>query len=64
MRNSTVQIRTPGVLVRDLAGIHAHDGDGYALADGSNQNIGLDNTFYTGTLAQTAPGYYVIGNCP
>lgn len=42
----------------------AHDSGGYALANGSNQNMGLDNTFYTSTLAQTAPGYYVIGNCP
>jgi len=24
----------------------------------------LDNLFYTATLAQTAAGYYVIGNCP
>jgi poly(3-hydroxybutyrate) depolymerase len=42
----------------------AHDSGGYALANGSNQNMGLDNLFYTATLAQTAPGYYVIGNCP
>jgi poly(3-hydroxybutyrate) depolymerase len=42
----------------------AHDSGGYALANGSNQNMGLDNTFYTSTLAQTAPGYYVIGSCP
>jgi poly(3-hydroxybutyrate) depolymerase len=42
----------------------AHDSGGYALANGSNQNMGLDNTFYTATLAQTAPGYYVIGSCP
>ena len=42
----------------------AHDSGGYALANGSNQNMGLNNTFYTSTLAQTAPGYYVIGNCP
>lgn len=42
----------------------AHDSGGYALANGSNQNMGLDNTFYTSTLAQTAAGYYVIGNCP
>jgi poly(3-hydroxybutyrate) depolymerase len=26
--------------------------------------MGLDNTFYTSTLAQTSPGYYVIGSCP
>ncbi|MGV7208664.1 fibronectin type III domain-containing protein [Oxalobacteraceae bacterium A2-2] len=37
---------------------------GYALAKGSNQNMGLNNLFYSTTLAQTAPGYYVIGNCP
>ncbi len=42
----------------------AHDSGGYALANGSNQNMGLDNMFYSTTLAQTAPGYYVIGNCP
>jgi poly(3-hydroxybutyrate) depolymerase len=42
----------------------AHDSGGYALANGSNQNMGLDNVFYTKTLAQTAAGYYVIGNCP
>ena len=42
----------------------AHDSGGYALANGSNQNMGLDNVFYTATLAQTALGYYVIGNCP
>jgi len=37
---------------------------GYALAKGSNQNMGLNNTFYTTTLAQTSAGYYIIGNCP
>jgi poly(3-hydroxybutyrate) depolymerase len=42
----------------------AHDSGGYALANGSNQNMGLDNTFYTATLAQTAAGYFVIGGCP
>ena len=42
----------------------AHDSGGYALANGSNQNMGLDNVFYTNTLAQTSAGYYVIGNCP
>jgi poly(3-hydroxybutyrate) depolymerase/chitodextrinase len=42
----------------------AHNSGGYALANGSNQNMGLNNTFYTTTLAQTAPGYYIIGNCP
>lgn len=42
----------------------AHDSGGYALANGSNQTMGLDNTFYTATLAQTAAGYFVIGSCP
>jgi poly(3-hydroxybutyrate) depolymerase len=42
----------------------AHDSGGHALANGSNQDMGLDNLFYTSTLAQTAAGYYVIGNCP
>lgn len=42
----------------------AHDSGGYALANGSNQNMGLDNTFYTTTLKQTGTNYYVIGTCP
>jgi len=42
----------------------AHSSGGYALANGSNQNMGLNNTFYTSTLAQTAAGYYIIGSCP
>ncbi len=42
----------------------AHDSGGFALANGSNQNMGLDNLFYIQTLAQTAPGHYVVGNCP
>jgi len=42
----------------------AHDSGGYAVANGSNQRMGLDNTFYASTLAQTAPGYFVIGACP
>ncbi|HEY4442312.1 MAG TPA: PHB depolymerase family esterase [Candidatus Elarobacter sp.] len=39
----------------------AHDSGGYALANGSNQNMGLDNVFYQTTLKQTGPNYYVIG---
>jgi len=42
----------------------AYNSGGYALATGSQQNMGLNNTFYTSTLAQTAPAYYVIGTCP
>jgi poly(3-hydroxybutyrate) depolymerase len=37
---------------------------GYTYAKGSNQNMGLWNTFTTTTLKQTAPNYYVIGTCP
>ena len=39
----------------------AHDSVGYALANGSNQNMGLDNVYYQTTLKQTGPNYYVIG---
>src|SRR5436190_12273105 len=42
----------------------AHDEGGYALANGSNQNLGLDNIFYVRTLKRTAPNYYVVGTCP
>ena len=41
----------------------AHQSGGYALANGSNQNMGLWNTFVTTTLKQTATNYYVIGTC-
>ncbi|MDL9998294.1 PHB depolymerase family esterase [Variovorax sp. J22P240] len=36
---------------------------GYTYAKGSNQNMGLWNTFITTTLKQTSPNYYVIGTC-
>ncbi|MBW8893853.1 MAG: fibronectin type III domain-containing protein, partial [Burkholderiales bacterium] len=36
---------------------------GYTYAKGSNQNMGLWNTFTTTTLKQTGPSYYVIGTC-
>lgn len=51
---------------RHVVAGRAHDGSGYALANGSNQNMGLDNVFYTNVLEETAPGYYVINNgiCP
>jgi poly(3-hydroxybutyrate) depolymerase len=42
----------------------AHTSGGYALANGSNQNMGLYNIFFTKTLAQTSAGYYTVGNCP
>jgi poly(3-hydroxybutyrate) depolymerase len=37
---------------------------GYTYAKGSNQNMGLWNTFTITTLKQTSPGYYIIGTCP
>ncbi|MGN9775513.1 extracellular catalytic domain type 1 short-chain-length polyhydroxyalkanoate depolymerase [Micromonospora sp. H33] len=39
----------------------AYQSGGYAYANGSNQNMGLYNTFYTTTLKQTGPNYWVIG---
>jgi len=42
----------------------AHDSVGNALANGSNQNMGLDNVFFQTTLKQTGPNFYVIGTCP
>jgi len=42
----------------------AHDSVGNALANGSNQNMGLDNTFFTTTLKMTGTNFYVIGTCP
>ncbi len=42
----------------------AHLGGAYALANGSNQNMGLWNVFVTTTLKQTGPNYFVIGSCP
>ncbi len=42
----------------------AHQSGGYALANGSNQNMGLWNVFVTTTLKQTGSNFYVIGACP
>ena len=42
----------------------AHASGGYALANGSNQNMGLWNVFVATTLKQTGPDFYVIGSCP
>ncbi|CAF1531444.1 unnamed protein product, partial [Rotaria sordida] len=38
----------------------AYNNFGYALATGSNQNMGLYNTFLTTTLCKTRENYYVI----
>ncbi|NRR32425.1 PHA-depolymerase-like protein [Oxalobacteraceae bacterium] len=42
----------------------AHDNLFRALANGSNQNMGLDNIFIQTTLKRTGPNFYVIGSCP
>ena len=42
----------------------AHQSGGYTYANGSNQNMGLWNTFVTTTLKQTGTNYYEIGTCP
>ncbi|MGZ5781682.1 MAG: hypothetical protein ACXWIN_12105, partial [Burkholderiaceae bacterium] len=43
----------------------AHDSGGYAYANGSNQNMGFDNSFYTSKLRFKSTNYYVIDStCP
>jgi feruloyl esterase len=39
----------------------AYESGGYAYADGSNEQMGLDNVYYQTTLEETSPGYWVIG---
>jgi hypothetical protein len=41
----------------------AYQSGGYTYANGSNQNMGLWNTFTTTTLKKTGTNYYVIGTC-
>jgi poly(3-hydroxybutyrate) depolymerase len=41
----------------------AYTAGGYTYANGSNQNMGLWNTFTTTTLKKTGTNYYVIGTC-
>jgi len=42
----------------------AHDDAFFAVANGSNQVMGLDNVFIITTLKETGPSFYVIGDCP
>lgn len=42
----------------------AYQSGGYAYANGSNQNMGLWNTYVTTTLKQVGTNNYVIGTCP
>jgi feruloyl esterase len=44
-----------------VAAGRAYHSLGYAYANGSNQRMGLYNTFYTTALKQTGPNYWVIG---
>jgi poly(3-hydroxybutyrate) depolymerase len=42
----------------------AHDAAFFAIANGSDQVMGLDNVFIITSLKQTGPNFYVIGSCP
>ncbi|MES2584459.1 MAG: PHB depolymerase family esterase [Pseudomonadota bacterium] len=42
----------------------AYQSMGTTYANGSNQNMGLWNTFTTTTLKKTGTNYYAIGTCP
>jgi hypothetical protein len=46
-----------------VAAGRAHDSFFVAVANGSNQVLGLDNVFIVTTLQQTGPNFYVIGSC-
>jgi hypothetical protein len=48
-----------------VAAGRAHQSAGQTYANGSNQAMGLWNTFITHTLRQTATNYYVLadGQC-
>lgn len=49
-----------------VAAGRAHQSGGYAYANGSNQNMGLDNVFTTHTLRESPAGYFAVadGGCP
>ncbi|MBI1890313.1 MAG: PHB depolymerase family esterase [Burkholderiales bacterium] len=48
-----------------VTGGRAYNSLGYAKANGSNQNMGLNNTFTTTKLRKTGTNYYVIDStCP
>ncbi|HVK21496.1 MAG TPA: PHB depolymerase family esterase [Actinokineospora sp.] len=61
----------PGVCHTDhnyghVAAGRAHTAGGYVYANGSNQAMGLYNTFARHTLKETPPGYFVVADtgCP
>jgi hypothetical protein len=49
-----------------VAAGRAHQNAGYTYANGSNQNMGLYNTYVVHTLEETSSGYYMIADsrCP
>ncbi len=63
-KSSFICTTTTSTNYAHVQALRAVNSGGYALAKGSNQNMGLNNTFYSTTLAQTSAGYYVIGSCP
>jgi hypothetical protein len=60
---STATCYTSSNYAHTTAGRAYHSG-GYTYANGSNQNMGLWNTYTTTTLKRTGTNYYVIGTCP
>ncbi|WP_404351391.1 hypothetical protein [Phycicoccus jejuensis] len=54
----TAQCGTAGASFIDTSVCAAYQSGGYAYATGSNQNLGLYNTYYTSTLRQTSTGYW------
>jgi hypothetical protein len=44
---------------------YAYETDGYTYADGSNDYLGLWNTYETSSVEETSPGYFVaVSSCP
>ncbi|NEA52685.1 PHB depolymerase family esterase [Streptomyces sp. SID13666] len=72
--SATVTATTTGAAPRcfttdnyhQVAAGRAHQSGGYAYANGSGQNMGLDNVFTTHTLQEAPTGYFVIADagCP
>lgn len=44
---------------------YAYESGGYTYADGSNDPLGLWNTYYTSSVEETSPGYFIeVSSCP
>ncbi|GAB3248472.1 fibronectin type III domain-containing protein [Chitinimonas naiadis] len=61
--SSTAVCYTASNYAHTTAG-RAYQSGGNTFANGSNQAMGLWNTFVTTTLKQTGSNYYVVGTCP